>query len=434
MTPRRIRTTLPAAAALAAVASVAVAACGAPASTSSVAASGSSAPATSPSASASQSPSGKPSQPSRSALGGGSPAAGSTPTSGSQDRATATPTCTNTTKLAGWSNQRLAMMTLAVPVDENDPSAVTSEVAAGAGGVLLFGSAAPADLGARLSALRSNVPDHLGLLVMTDEEGGGIQRMANLVGNLPWPAWMGGNWSAAQIQQATTQVAQKMAAAGVNMDLAPVVDVDGTNAAPSAQNPDGWRAFSGSTATVSQDGVAYMKGMMAGGVIPVVKHFPGLGGSSYNSDLGPAHTIPWSTEQQVGVPPFTAAIAAGAPAVMVSNDSIPGLTSSPAGLSPAVINGELKGNLGFKGLVITDALDAKAISAAGYSVPTATVQALRAGADMVMFSLGPDVPGVTSATATAVASAVTDGSLSRSRLIDAANAVLTTRHVNLCQG
>ncbi|SEL92553.1 glycoside hydrolase family 3 N-terminal domain-containing protein [Streptacidiphilus jiangxiensis] len=432
MTDRRIRTAPAAAAALAAVASVALAACGGAAST---AKAGAAAPAGTPSgasatasagssAGASTAPHAAPSTPRT------QPTKSASPTSGSQDVAA----CTNTSKLAGWSDRRLAMLTLAVPVDENSTSDVTSEVAAGAGGVVLFGNSAPADLGARLAALKANVPGHLGLLVMTDEEGGGIQRMANLVGNLPWPAWMGGNWSAAQIQQATTAVAQKMAAAGVNMDLAPVVDVDGTDAAPSATNPDGWRAFSGDPSVVSQDGVAYLKGMMAGGVIPVVKHFPGIGGSNYNSDLGPAHTIPWSSEQQVGMPPFAAAVAAGAPAVMVSNDTVPGVTSTPAGLSPTIINDELKGRLGFHGLVVTDALDAKAISAAGYSVPAATVQALRAGADMVMFSLGPDVPGVTSATATAITTAVADGQLSRARLIDAANAVLTARHVNLCQG
>jgi beta-N-acetylhexosaminidase len=437
MTDRRTRSAALGVAALAAVTVVPLAACGGPAQT---AKSSASAPAVSSSASASAStgsPSPKsagtasPSAGSASGAAGQQPSKRSTPKSGSQD--VAAPTCSNTSKLAGWSNQRLAMTTIAVPVDEGNVSAATSEVAAGAGGVLLFGNSAPADLGRQISALKSHAPGNLGLLVMTDEEGGGIQRMANLVGSLPWPAYMGGNWSPAQIQQATTDVAKKMAAAGVNMDLAPVVDVDGTNVTPSAQNPDGWRAFSGDPSVVGRDGAAYLKGMMAGGVIPVVKHFPGIGGSSYNSDLGPAHTVPWANEQQAGLPPFQAAIAAGAPAVMISNDTVPGVTSTPAGLSPTIINGELKGHLGFHGLVITDALDAKAISAAGYSVPQATVQALRAGADMVMFSMEPDTPGLTAQTANAVAAAVSDGSLSRARLIDAANAVLTVRHVNLCQ-
>lgn len=346
------------------------------------------------------------------------------------DLTTTATACTNATKLAGWSDRRLAMLTIAVPVSETSVSDATSEVSAGAGGVLLFGSKAPSDLGTRLTALKSHVPGHLGLLVMTDEEGGGIQRMANLVGNLPWAAYMGAHWTPAQIQQNVTKVATRMAAAQVNMNLAPVVDVDGRNVAPSKTNPDGWRSFSGNTSVVSKAGVAYMNGMRAGGVIPVVKHFPGIGGSTYNSDFGPARTLPWSTLQKVAIPPFTAAIKAGAPAIMVANNVVPGLGTNPASLSPTDI-GELR-KLGFKGLVLTDSLSAKAISAAGFSVPAAAVQALRSGADMIMFDLKGDVAAQTSAIATAITNAVTGGKLSRSRLIDAAGHVLAVRHVNLC--
>ncbi|MFJ9908126.1 glycoside hydrolase family 3 N-terminal domain-containing protein [Streptomyces sp. NPDC101152] len=340
--------------------------------------------------------------------------------------------CTNSTKLAGWSNSRLAMLTIAVPVSETSVSGVASEVGAGAGGVVLFGSKAPSDLGSRLTALKSHVPGHLGLLVMTDEEGGGIQRMANLVGSLPWAAYMGTHWTPAQIQQNVARVAARMSAAQVNMNLAPVVDVDGSNTPPSKTNPDGWRSFSGDTAVVSKAGVAYMNGMRAGGVIPVVKHFPGLGGSSYNSDFGPARTLPWPTLQKVGIPPFTAAIKAGAPAIMVSNNVVPGLGTEPASLSPTAITSELRGKLGFKGLVVTDSLSAKAISAAGFSIPTAAVQALRSGADMVMFDLGGNVGSQTTSIASAITSAVAGGHLARSRLIDAAGHVLAVRHVNLC--
>ncbi|GGN62596.1 hypothetical protein GCM10011579_029890 [Streptomyces albiflavescens] len=363
-----------------------------------------------------------------------SPSPSSVPRSGSSlaPDLTTTAACTNSTKLAGWSNRRLAMLTIAVPVSETSVSDATSEVSAGAGGVLLFGSKAPSDLGARLNALKSHVPGHLGLLVMTDEEGGGIQRMSNLVGSLPWPAYMGAHWTPAQIQLNVTKVATKMAAAQVNMDLAPVVDVDGRNEAPSKTNPDGWRSFSGNTSVVSKAGVAYMNGLRAGGVIPVVKHFPGLGGSTYNSDFGPARTLPWSTLQKVGIPPFTAAIQAGAPAIMVSNNIVPGLGTNPASLSPTVISYELRGKLGFKGLVVTDSLSAKAISAAGFSVPAAAVQALRSGADMVLFDLGSNVGSQTSSIASAITNAVAGGHLARSRLIDAAGHVLAVRHVNLC--
>ncbi|WP_042389124.1 glycoside hydrolase family 3 N-terminal domain-containing protein [Streptacidiphilus melanogenes] len=346
--------------------------------------------------------------------------------------AVAATTCTNASRLATWSNQRLAMMTIAVPVSETTPSAVTAEVTAGAGAVLLFGSSAPSNLGSQLTTLRSHVPGHLGLLVMTDEEGGGIQRMANLVGSLPWPAYMGAHWTAAQIQANVAAVGKKMAAAGVNMDLAPVADVDGRNVAPGATDPDGWRSFSGNTGVAARDTVAYMNGLRSAGVIPVLKHFPGLGGASYNTDDGPAHTLTWATEKAVGLPPFTSAIAAGAPAVMMSNATVPGLATNPGGLSPTQITYELKGKLGFHGLVLTDSLTAKAVSAAGFSVPAAAVQALNSGADLVMFGLVSNVSSETNAIATAVTGAVAGGHLSRARLIDAAGQVLAVRHVNLC--
>jgi beta-N-acetylhexosaminidase len=326
------------------------------------------------------------------------------------------------------------MQTVAVPVSESAPGAALQEVSAGAGGILLFGATAPSNLGAQLASLETHVPGHISLLVMTDEEGGGVQRMANLVGSLPWPAWMGANWPSAQIQYAVSGVARNMSANGVNMDLAPVVDVDGTNAPPSAANPDGWRSFSGNTAVVSRDGIAFMTGLRSGNVIPVLKHFPGLGGSSGNTDNGSAQTLPWSTLQRVAIPPFAAAINAGAPAIMVSNATIPGLTTLPASLSPAAMR-ELRVTLQFHGLVMTDSLSASAISAAGYTVPAAAVQALRAGADMVMFGL----PATTAATVaqtfairSAIVSAVANGTLARSRLINAAATVLASRHVNLC--
>ncbi|WP_034087478.1 glycoside hydrolase family 3 N-terminal domain-containing protein [Streptacidiphilus albus] len=365
------------------------------------------------------------------------PASASTSTSASASTsASRTPTaaagdCTTAARLAAWPTRRLALLTVAVPVAETSPQDVTSEVEAGVGGVVLFGTSAPSSLGSRLAALRERVPGRIGLLVMTDEEGGDIQRMANLVGSLPWPAWMGTHWSPAEIQQAVTEVAKRMSAEGVNMDLAPVVDVDGRDEPPSDSNPDGWRSFSGSTAVVTRDALAYMAGLRAGGVIPVLKHFPGLGGSSYNSDIAPAHTVPWPVVQRVGLPPFAAAIAAGAPAVMASNDTVPGFAAYPTGLSPTQL-GVLRNTLHFGGLVITDSLSAGAISGAGFTIPQAAVQAISAGSDMVMFGLMSNESGETNAIADAIVSAVADGHLPRTRLVDAAAAVLAVRHEDLC--
>jgi beta-N-acetylhexosaminidase len=337
--------------------------------------------------------------------------------------------------IASWDNARLAAETVAVPAQETDVASAVSEVAAGAGGVILFGTAASADLGEQIKGLDAVVPARTGLLVMTDEEGGGVQRMANLVGNLPWPSYMGANWAPAQIKAQVETVAKAMAAAGVNMDLAPVVDVDGRAVYPGAQDPDGFRSFSGETATVVADAVAYMRGLELGGVIPVLKHFPGLGGASANTDVAPADTLPWSELEKEGVPPFASAIDAGAPVVMVSNAIVPGLSTLPASLSPAVIEQELEGALGFKGLVITDSLSAVAISAAGYSVAAASVAALRAGADMVIYNIAETTSGTDEqfdAIVDADIAAVQSGQLTRSRLIAAAAAVLATRHLDVC--
>lgn len=338
--------------------------------------------------------------------------------------------CTTHAKIEAWGRRRLAMETLAVPAYETDVSAVKSEVSAGAGGVLLFGASAPTNLGSRLASLESDVPGRIGLLVMTDEEGGGVQRMANLVGSLPWAAWMGSHWTAAQIRSHVAAVGARMLAHRVNMDLAPVVDVDGTKAPPSASDPDGYRSFSGSTSVVTRDGVAFMRGLESSGVIPVLKHFPGLGGASGNTDYGPAHTLPWAELKKVAIPPYVKAIADGAPAIMVANATVPGLASYPASLSPAAIGRELKGTLGFHGLVMTDSLSAKAISAAGFSLTRAAVQALRAGADMLLFD---GSPSQAFAIRSAVAAAVVNHTLPRQRLVAAAAAVLAARHVNLCR-
>jgi beta-N-acetylhexosaminidase len=333
-----------------------------------------------------------------------------------------------------WSTRRLAAQTVIVPAQETEVATVDTEVAHGAGGVILFGSSAPADLGSQITALRGLVPGHLGLLVMTDEEGGGVQRMPNLVGSLPWARYMGRHWTRTEIRTHVAKVATRMARYGVNTNLAPVVDVDGRDVPPSSTDPDGWRSFSGRTARVTRDGMAYLRGVRAGGVIPVLKHFPGLGGASRNTDYGTAYTLPWSTLQTVGLPPFVAGIRAGAPAIMVSNAIVPGLTRLPASLSPAAIRGELIRTLHFGGLIITDSLSAGAISQAGFHVPRAAVHAIHAGADMIMYSAATPAGAVRTFRAIIAAeiAAVTRGTLARPRLIAAARAALRVRHINTC--
>jgi beta-N-acetylhexosaminidase len=120
------------------------------------------------------------------------------------------------------------------------------------------------------------------------------------------------------------------------------------------------------------------------------------------------------------VQPFSAAIRAGAPTVMVANASVPGLTSKPASLSRSVITGLLREKLGFSGLVLTDSLTVPSITAAGYSLPQAALAALRAGADEVLFNAEPgEVASDNAEIQAAIVHAVVHHKLSRARLIQA---------------
>lgn len=343
------------------------------------------------------------------------------------------PPCTPRAVLASWPLRRLAAQTVAVPVEEDDVAAVTTEVATGAGGVILFGSAAPPDLAQSLAQLVQAAPGGVRPFIMTDEEGGAVQRMANLVGDIPSAREMAATMTPQQIEQLADRTGQAMLRAGVTMDLAPVLDLDG-GAGPSATDPDGTRSFSLDPAIATADGLAFAHGLRRAGVIAVVKHFPGLGQASGNTDDGPASTLPWDQLQARGLLPFERAVRDQVPAIMVSNASVPGLTQLPASISPAVITGVLRGQLRFDGLVMTDALSAGALSAAGYSVPAASVDALAAGADMVLFfARGQSaVADLTDQTVSAIAAAVESGAVPRERLIDAVLHIATVKHLELC--
>jgi beta-N-acetylhexosaminidase len=357
----------------------------------------------------------------------------STPAASDSPVPTPTPdTCSNASVLATWSLNQLAEQTLVIPVSETDVTSITPEVEAGAGGVILFGSIAPANLGADLKTLTARAPGGIAPLVMTDEEGGAVQRMANLVGSIPSARAMGATMTPAQIQTLVTTSAQKMRAAGITMDLAPVLDLD-DGPGPNNQDPDGTRSFSLNANTTAADAAAFAAGLVAGGVIPVVKHFPGLGQATANTDVKPATTLPWITLEGAGLLPFKSAMAEGAPAVMIANAVVPGLTTLPASISPNAITGELRDRLGFQGLVMTDSLSAGALADIGYTVPKAVVAAIGAGADMVLYTAAAkSVAALTNSTVAALNAAVGAGTLDRSRLESAVAHILTVKNVDLC--
>ncbi len=336
--------------------------------------------------------------------------------------------------VSGWGLPRLADEVVAVSVDAAHVGSYGPAAHAGFGALLVFGSRAPVGFARVVARLQSMTPGGLAMLVMSDEEGGGVARLTNLVAAPPWARVMGARWGPARIRLAGERLGASMLAAGLNVDLAPVLDVDPRAVYPGARDPDGLRSFSGVAATVAADGTAFFQGLAAAGVTAVVKHFPGLGAATGNTDFGPAATRPWPQLVASDLAPFSAAIAAGAPAVMVANARVPGLTAEPASLSPVVYR-YLRGPMGFRGLIMTDSLSAGAISAAGLTVSAASVEAVGAGADLVLAGPSPTPAAALAlarASAAALAAAVVGGTLPRATLVGAAAQVVATRNTLSC--
>ena len=341
--------------------------------------------------------------------------------------------CSLASRLEHWSDRRLAEQTIVVPVDATSVSDVGVEVRSGVGGILLLGSSASPLFAEALHQLVATARGGVAPFVMLDEEGGAVERIPNLLGPIPSARQVGATLNPAQIRALAARLGARLRSLGVTMDLAPVLDVDG-GPGPDAQHPDGTRSFSADPAVAAADGVAFATGLASSGVVPVVKHFPGLGGASGNTDFAVASTPPLVVLRRIGLVPFEAAIAARLPAVMVSDAIVPGLSSIPADLSPSVVEGLLRHTLGFHGLVVTDALSTPSIQAAGYTTAAASVAAIRAGSDLVLFaSARPRVASTTSAIVSSIVAAVTEHRLARSRLVRAvADTLIAKGQLPLC--
>jgi beta-N-acetylhexosaminidase len=350
--------------------------------------------------------------------------------------------CTNLGVIETWSLPRRAAELIAAPILDGGSGPLTVAVSQHVGGLVLLGSVPPAS---QLASELKQASDSSGSpqpLIMADQEGGGVQRLGSDVMSLPWPRTMAQTLSTSTVTTLAEGLGRQMKALYVNVDLAPVLDVDG-GPGPSATDPDGMRSFSADPTVAGRYGVSFMQGLEMSGVLAVLKHFPGLGGASANTDYGPASTPTLTTLQSRGLIPFQVAITAGARAVMISNASVPGLTSQPASLSTAVISGMLRQQLRFQGLVMTDSLSAGAVQAAGYTVPAAAVAAVKAGADMVLFgsTLTPAEVQLLNPNGLAksiesivgqIAGAASDGSLPVARLDDAVDHIVTATGANLC--
>ena len=224
------------------------------------------------------------------------------------------------------------------------------------------------------------------LLLMTDQEGGQVRRLPGR----PYLSekQIGAN-PLAKAEVLATQAGQGAAAnlrgAGMNVNLAPVLDV--YRRAGNFDDQFG-RSYSMNPAVVSDLGANMIKAQQAGGVAASAKHFPGLGAAtaSQNTDIKPVTiNLPLATIRSIDEAPFQAAITAGVKLIMVSWAAYPAIGARPAGLSPNVVQGELRNRLKFTGVTITDALEAGALRSYGSTQNRARFAAL-AGMDLLLCS------------------------------------------------
>jgi beta-N-acetylhexosaminidase len=254
------------------------------------------------------------------------------------------------------------------------------------GGVTLF--ARNIDNGpqlARLDADLQTIADPVPLFISVDQEGGLVVRVTDGATIFPGSMAIGATGDLALARQVAEASANELLAMGVNMDLAPDVDVN-TN----PLNPViGVRSFGSNVDLVSQFGTETIRTIQASGVSAVAKHFPGHGDTAVDShrDL-PVVPHPLERLQSLELVPFKAAMQAGVDGIMTAHLYLPQIEPQqdlPATLSRTVLTGMLREQLGFQGLILTDALDMDAIKK-DRTAASAAVQAFEAGADMLLIA------------------------------------------------
>jgi beta-N-acetylhexosaminidase len=284
----------------------------------------------------------------------------------------------------------------------------------GLGGITLFAYNVrdPGQIAQLTGALRAERPE---LLITIDEEGGDVTRLeAEHGSSYPGNLALGAVDDVALTEEVASAIAGELARAGVSMNLAPVAD---TNTNP--RNPViGVRSFGSDPDLVARHVAAFVAGTQRQGVAACAKHFPGHGDTAADSH----RELPVvGGDLEAALVPFRAAIAAGVRAVMSGHLLVPVLDDAPATVSTRILTGLLRGELGFEGMIVTDALEMRGVSGS-VGVPEAAVLALLAGADALC--LGHDLhEQAVEEVHAAIVGAVSSGRLPEERLAQAAGRV-----------
>lgn len=255
------------------------------------------------------------------------------------------------------------------------------------GGVILFGpNIGTAEelktLDASLQALSSE-SSHTPLLISTDQEGGRVVRIVDGVTQFPGAMALGQAGDPRYAEAVGFMTGFELRRLGLPLVLAPVLDVNNNPANPVINT----RSFGSTPERVSETAVAYMRGVRRSLAIPVVKHFPGHGNTDTDSHLAlPQIDRPIAELEKVELVPFKRAIADGAEAVMTAHILFRALDPDrPATLSPLILKGLLREKLGFKGIILSDAMEMHAV-AKRYSKRDAARMAFEAGVDVILIT------------------------------------------------
>ncbi|GAA0982149.1 hypothetical protein GCM10009555_051560 [Acrocarpospora macrocephala] len=287
------------------------------------------------------------------------------------------------------------------------------------GGMILFpgtGNIVDAKQLAQLTAgLRAASPD-VPFLIGVDQENGLVSRLGDLVTKLPGAQTLGETGNPANARAAAKITGTELRALGISMDFAPVADV---NVNP--KNPViGPRAYGSDPDLVADMVSAAVKGFHDSGIAATAKHFPGHGDTATDSHTAlPVIRHTRAEWERLDAPPFRAAISSGVDAIMTAHILMPRLDSSgdPATLSKKILTGLLRNELGFKGVISTDALNMEGVRAK-YGDSEVAVRAILAGADILL--MPPDLPTAYEAILTAINS----GRITQTRLDQSVRRIL----------
>jgi beta-N-acetylhexosaminidase len=218
----------------------------------------------------------------------------------------------------------------------------------------------------------------LPLLISVDQEGGPVQRLKAPFTIIPPARQLGLEAQASQVEALARQTARELSLVGINMDLAPVLDV-----ARGPECPLWERSYGQDPELVARMGAAAIRGYLTGGVFPVAKHFPGLGDTGVDSHVDLPLSQSGDPGREMDMIPFRGAVAAGVPAIMTAHLVVPEWDSRAATLSSIILQERLRRDLGFDGVIITDDLEMGAI-ATHQTAPAGAREALGAGADLLL--------------------------------------------------